>query len=77
MLADGIDKAVSVEHREPFRIWVTIVARFAGAVEYSDRTAGGRVREFFTFPVRGKVEYDVSSIRKLVVWSSLRDGSSL
>ena len=51
------EKTVGMEHREPFRIWVTIVARFADAVEYLDRTDGRHGREFFTFPVRGKVEY--------------------
>ena len=33
MLADGIDKAVGMEHKEPFRIRVTIIACFAGADE--------------------------------------------
>src|SRR6266446_5520256 len=47
---------------------VKYLARFAGAVEYSDRTAGGRVREFFTFNVRGKVEYDVKGIRYPYPW---------
>jgi hypothetical protein len=33
MLVEGIDETIGVEHREPFRIRVTIIACFAGADE--------------------------------------------
>ena len=42
---------------------------FAGVVEYSNRTAGGHIRKFFAFTVKGKVEYDVKEIRYPWVFS--------
>jgi hypothetical protein len=60
MLADRVDETVGMEHREPFRVRVTMIPSFAGAVELHKRDGweGGHVREFFAFTVKGKVEYD-------------------
>jgi len=33
MLTDGINETIGMDHRQPFQVWATMIAWFAGTVE--------------------------------------------